>query len=164
MVVRQSWILRSPLPSHDAFCPPVDCRSIAGFSGRAHDHAAAIGLRRYEERRVSGAASGSGRQGAPFRRASSKQGLPKRTTNLAAKSETGQRMGDVVIRATALDRRAASEYGAVRTFAYGDVTFDKSASVYVTPWRKFCSGSYAASSPAYSRFAAASCFPSLKTS
>jgi hypothetical protein len=65
MVARQNRILRSPPPSHDALCPSVDCRSIACFpaaglrplvkphlSGRAHDRAAAIGLRRDEERRA----------------------------------------------------------------------------------------------------------------
>jgi hypothetical protein len=90
------------------------------LSSRAHDRAAAIGLRRYEKRRVRdfrGGAPGSGRQGAPFRCASSKEGLPNRTTNRAIRSELGQGMGDVVIRETTLDCRPASEYGVVRTFA-----------------------------------------------
>jgi NADP-dependent 3-hydroxy acid dehydrogenase YdfG len=58
----------------------------------------------------------AGGQGAPFRWASSKQGVANRATNLAIRSETGQRMGDVVIRATALDCRRAGEYGVVRIF------------------------------------------------
>jgi hypothetical protein len=117
MVARQSWILRSPLPSRGALCPSVDCRSIACFPAAGLQPFTIAPLQSvYDGTKnavcgISGAVPAGGRQGAPFRR------LPNRTTNLAAKSETGQRMGDVVIRATALDRRPASEYGVVLSFA-----------------------------------------------
>jgi hypothetical protein len=51
---------------------------------------------------------------------------------------------------TPSDGYVATEFA---SFSSRSFTFDKSASVYVTPWRQPRSGSYAVSPPAYSRFA-----------
>src|ERR1700682_2482852 len=59
MVARQNWILRSPLPSHGALRPSVDCRNIACLL--------TAGLRPF--------INAISTEGAPFRWASFKRGL-----------------------------------------------------------------------------------------